>query len=176
MIRQFWDVYTAPAVNHLSSAEAFAEVKRVSATQGRKIISDRCAQTIASWWHSPASPYSTRLSTGGHVDRYATLDDFSDPTTWEAEHVPEADRQALRRLRDYLRYHQANAPSGARHCACHDCFSEIVGKAGDVCSECEEHGCDAQFSGSCDRPGAYGDPEEPPCEGCDDCIFCVPGV
>lgn len=32
-----------------------------------EMISDACAQTIASWWHSPGSPNSTMLSTMGAV-------------------------------------------------------------------------------------------------------------
>jgi hypothetical protein len=39
-------------------------------------ISDAAAQTIASWYHSPANPNSTRLSTMGQVTDDMCLDDF----------------------------------------------------------------------------------------------------
>lgn len=41
-----------------------------------ELISLECAMTIASWWHSPTSPNSTRLSTMGEVSEDASLSDF----------------------------------------------------------------------------------------------------
>lgn len=179
--RQFWNVHTAP-VAHVGTEDAL----RIAASfEGRGVvIPDGVAQTIASWWHSPQSPYSTRLSTGGHVDRYLTMDDIASDA--ERENAPEADQTALDALARYITHHQDNAPSGVRPCACHDCFDDVVGKVGELCHECTEHGCDAQFTYSCDRPNAYAEQSCDGgagcvCEGChgcedDSCLFCVPGV
>lgn len=172
--RQFWNVRTAP-VDLLHRDEAMREVERCSGASRHRIISDRCAQTIASWWHSPQSPYSTRLSTGGHVDRYATIDDFLSPEQWDGEEP--GDVLALRRLRDYLRHWQAQAPAILRSCACYDCLDLVMGKVGELCEACENEGCDAQFTYSCERGEMW--QEDDPSADCPDdctCLYCIPGA
>lgn len=158
MMRKFWPVHTAP-VRHLSTADAMAEVRAVTVAltsgQRNRVISDQCAQTIASWWHSPQSPYSTRLSTGGHVERYVDISDFLAPDLWERTCETVSDVDALRRLRDYLRHHQVTAPSGARPCACDDCPDIVYGAAGELCETCDESGCDAEFTALCEREDTY---------------------
>lgn len=144
--RKFWPVHSAP-VNHLNTAEAMLEVDR--ATAGRSVISDRCAQTIASWWHSPQSPYSTRLSTGGYVERYAAIGDFCPREEWAQ--YDQGERDALECLARYLEHYQSTAESGVRPCACDDCPDLVCGRTGELCASCADEGCDAEFSYSCER-------------------------
>jgi hypothetical protein len=67
-------VYRNPEF-HLTPGEVDYEVWEYH-TYGHH-ISDACAQTIASWWHSPASPNSTRLSTMGVVMDDTSIYDFT---------------------------------------------------------------------------------------------------
>lgn len=42
-------------------------------------------------------------------------------------------------------------------CACRDCMNVAIGKRGEaMCSDCEEHGCDASGNRECESPYAYG--------------------
>jgi hypothetical protein len=68
-------VYQNRGQYHLSSHEVEFEVWE-SMAYGH-VISDACAQTIASWWHSPRSPNSTAPSTMGAVTDDMTLSDFA---------------------------------------------------------------------------------------------------
>lgn len=178
--RQLWSVHTPGRAAHLSDTDVMREVSECE-RDSRKIISDAAAQTIASWWHSPAEPLTTGLSTAGNVDRYLTLemffDESSDPTTAAAHWVGSAQQRCLAALGAYIKHHQETAPSGARACACYDCLDTVYGVAGELCNACTEHGCDAQFTSSCERPDAYAEDEGDPCDGADDCtcIFCIPG-
>lgn len=167
--RQFWNVHTAPQ-GLMNTGPALDEVR--AAVYGDRLISDACAQTIASWWHDAAHPYTTRLSTGGHVDRYATIDDFCPESDWGTACDNQTDRDALRKLGEYLTHHQTNAPSAVRPCACHTCFDTVVGIAGELCSECADAGCDAQFAYECDRPA---EDESDECPDDCTCIYCIPG-
>lgn len=61
--------------------------------------------------------------------------------------------------------------SGYHDCPCRDCFEIAIGcnEYGDpdLCSECEEHGCDALGDEDCNAPHAYGG-------SCDDPECCDP--
>lgn len=46
--------------------------------------------------------------------------------------------------------------TGYIDCACRDCFEVAIGKPGDMCSECQEAGCDANGEHECCRDDAYG--------------------
>ena len=59
---------------HLSTDEVEFEVWEFF--RFGEMISDACAQTIASWCHSPSSPNSTALSTMGAVTDDMSISDF----------------------------------------------------------------------------------------------------
>lgn len=65
-------------------------------------ISDGVAQVIASWWHSPGRPYSTRLSTMGQVLNDMTISDFVSEAEFNA--ASEFDQDCLEALEDYIEY------------------------------------------------------------------------
>lgn len=191
MKQVFWTVYSGGRQAHLTDNDVMREVSAFEANN-RKIISDAAAQTIAAWWHSPTQPLTTGLSTKGDVDRHLTLDMFfdesTDATTTGPTWVGSAPQRCLSALGEYLTYHQTNAPSAVRPCACHTCFDTVVGIAGELCSECEDAGCDAQFAYECDRPTADESDECPAGCTCDHCvpqgdcpefctcIMCIPGA
>lgn len=52
--------------------------------------------------------------------------------------------------------------SGYVDCACRDCFDVAISSDGEpsLCSECEEHGCDAEGESECESPSAYGMSDE----------------
>ena len=64
------------------------------------VISDACAQTIASWWHSPSSPNSTALSTMGAVTDDMTISDFASQK--EYENADRTSQQELDALKAYI--------------------------------------------------------------------------
>lgn len=64
------------------------------------VISDACAQTIASYWHSPGSPNSTALSTMGAVTDDMCLSDFA--SALEFANAKEGDKQELTALQAYI--------------------------------------------------------------------------
>lgn len=163
-----WIVYDGGRQEHpetvrvLLAAQTWAESVRKYPNHPSQhvIISDAVAQTIASWWHSPAHPYSTLLSTQGKVDRYATLADFGNPDDAETED----DATALQALGAYIDSKIGTATSAAQPCACGDCFEIAIGIVGELCSECKEWGCDATDDrAECERP-------EGPC-----CVHCSDG-
>lgn len=48
--------------------------------------------------------------------------------------------------------------SGYTHCACRDCFDETISsdtRRPELCSLCEEAGCDADGDSECQRVDAY---------------------
>lgn len=65
-------------------------------------IPDSTAQAIASWWHSPAFPNSTRLSTMGQVTMDMTIHDFANEA--EFNEASEFDKDCLEALEDYIEY------------------------------------------------------------------------
>lgn len=142
---KFWDVHDGGRAEHYTSAELF---ELLAAWPGGKIITDRMAQTIAGWWASPSEPYTARLSTMGKVDRYVTVANFA--TEDEIAELSSQDRGALQALGIYLAHHQQSAPSGARPCACDECFEIAIGRIGELCELCAEHGCSATEKGSCE--------------------------
>jgi hypothetical protein len=132
---KLWTVYDGGALRHPGEAIVSATVSRWELTG--EVISDRVAQEIASWFHSPREPYSTVLSTQGKVDHYMTLDAFGDPEQFEG-----FDRACLLALGAYIADRKSTAESGYRPCACHTCMSVAIGSNGALCSGCEEWGCD----------------------------------
>ena len=68
------------------------------------VISDACAQTIASWRHSPGSPLSTVLSTMGAVTADMTIRDFASVKEYEA--TTRERQQELDALAAYLKDRQ----------------------------------------------------------------------
>jgi hypothetical protein len=94
-------------------------------------LSDAVAQTIASWWHSPAEPNSTRLSTMGIVT--ADMNFYNFATDAEYEAAAEDDRNALDALADYIMVKQVDA--GMLECA--ECY-EIAFVTNGICKECAE--------------------------------------
>lgn len=64
------------------------------------IISDECAQTIASWWHSGGSPLSTVLSTMGAVTSDMSIRDFVTEEQYDLAEL--LDRDALDALAAYI--------------------------------------------------------------------------
>lgn len=165
-IIKYWPVYEGGQQQHLP----YREVLRILRVRPESmIISDQMAQTIAAQWHSPARPYSTRLSTMGMVDLYATLEDFGT----EAECGMEADRRALRALGAYITAKQAAAPSGAYPCACDDCQDIQYGRRGELCKQCADALCDPAEHAACERDDAYGDSET--CPACGQPMDYCPG-
>jgi len=94
-------VYRNPQF-HLSSGEVDFEIWEFN-FRG-EVISDACAQTIASWWHSPGSPNSTALSTMGVVTADMELSDFANQ--YEYTHADNRDRDALDALKKYIQTKQ----------------------------------------------------------------------
>lgn len=146
MLNQY-PIYNGGQQEHYTSKELSAYLDSL---RPGKTINDRAAQTIASYWHSPNSPYSTMLSTMGIVDRYTDITDFVNPADC-TEYARELDA-----LDAYIKDKISTAPSGCRSCACDDCMDLLVGTPGDLCSLCEDEGCDAQGS-ECQRPETYQD-------------------
>jgi len=64
------------------------------------MISDACAQTIASWWHSPGSPNSTTLSTMGAVTDDMGISDFASQS--EYDNANRTNQQELDALKAYI--------------------------------------------------------------------------
>ena len=64
------------------------------------VISDACAQTIASWWHSPGSPNSTCLSTMGAVTDDMSIRDFASEREYDA--CDDQSRNELDALEKYI--------------------------------------------------------------------------
>lgn len=139
-------VHEAPIARHLSDIAVLDMV-----ATGR-IISDAAAQTIAAWWHSPAEPLSTVLSTMGKVDVRMTRETFCPDSEFAMLRMAEQD--AANALAAYIRHHIAAAPSGARPCAVSDCMETAVGIVGAVCSQCEETGCEAGETCECEDTNA----------------------
>lgn len=188
---RFFDVHVTGISELYTSAQLFGpggelEPLPVSVTDRRPnwdrgVITDRAAQTIASWWHSPDEPYSTRLSTMGRLDRYATLDNFG--TVEQCETAE--DKAALLALGRWIDARKASAESGSRPCACNTCMDTVVGVIGDVCHACTEWGCDPTDSQeecnvipdecpqgcTCDHCIPQGD-----CPEFCTCLFCIPGA
>jgi hypothetical protein len=170
MMLQLWPVYDGGQREQYTSEGLFRALSRVP---DGEIISDRMAQTIAAWHHTPGKPYSTLLSTRGIVDRYTTLADFGSPEECE---LPE-DAEALRALEKYILAKQSGAESGYRNCACHDCFEITVGTAGELCHGCANDGCDpTDARAECEREGAYGVEDAPCPDECGECVYCIPGA
>lgn len=140
--------------DHLTSEHVLMQTVRHANVAG-VIISDAEAQTIAAWWHSPAEPLSTVLSTMGQVDRRMTRETFAGDAEYAAAD-PDA-RAALDALGAYLAHHVAAAPSAVRPCACRDCFDTTVGIVGELCRHCTDAGC--EYGTDCERDDAYGQGE-----------------
>jgi hypothetical protein len=135
---------------HYMSAELFTEL---GTWPGDKPITDAMAQTIAAWWLDGRNPLSMVLATSGRVDRRMNRETFTDDATYAA--LPQGDRFALDRLVDYIEYHIAMAPSCSRPCACDDCGYLTTGIVGEMCSHCEDAGC--EYGESCNVEDAYDD-------------------
>lgn len=54
---------------------------------------------------------------------------------------------------------------GYYDCACRDCFDVYVGMPGELCNDCEAHGCDPTGESECERPHE---------DLCDGCTLCEP--
>jgi hypothetical protein len=87
---------------HLSSAEVDFEVWEFG--WHGDVISDACAQTIASWWHSPGSPLSTVLSTRGAITSDMSIRDFA--SQLEYDNCAERERNELDALEMYIETRQ----------------------------------------------------------------------
>lgn len=83
---------------HLSTDEVEFEVWEFF--RFGNVISDACAQTIASWWHSPSSPNSTVLSTMGAVTDDMSLSDFASQKEYES--ADRTNQQELDALKAYI--------------------------------------------------------------------------
>lgn len=94
-------VYRNPQF-HLSTNEVAFEVWEW--LQFGNLISDECAQTIASWWHSPGYPLSTVLSTMGAVTADMSIRDFVSERDYNAS--LERDQQELDALEMYIKDRQ----------------------------------------------------------------------
>lgn len=90
-------VYRNPQF-HLSGGEVDFEVWEW--LQYGHLISDECAQTIASWWHSPGYPLSTVLSTMGAVTSDMSIRDFATENEYNAS--DDHGREALDALAAYI--------------------------------------------------------------------------
>jgi hypothetical protein len=94
-------VYQNP-VRHPETAVVNSQV--LAWEDGGEIISDGAAQAIASWWHSPGSPNSTRLSTMGIVTDDMCIEDFADAAEYLLADFDDA--VALDALEAYILYRQ----------------------------------------------------------------------
>lgn len=75
-----------------------------------EIISDACAVTIASWWHSPGEPNSTRLSTMGQIGIETEIHNFCNAK--EYANLSDLDREEIDALEAYILVIQANYSIG----------------------------------------------------------------
>ena len=48
--------------------------------------------------------------------------------------------------------------SGYVQCGCRECMEIAIGEPGDMCTDCEDAGCEPDEE--CQAPGAYGSDEE----------------
>lgn len=86
-------------------------------------------------------------------NRKDEAEDYIKELTYGA--TTEAEHEAI--LRE--KYPHAYEPnSGYVDCACRDCFDIAIGEPGDLCSECEDAGCEPD-NGECQRDDAYGSAE-----------------
>lgn len=83
---------------HLSNDEVEFEVWEFF--RFGNVISDACAQTIAAWFHSPASPNSTVLSTMGGVTDDMDISDFASQKEYDSHNRTE--QQELDALKAYI--------------------------------------------------------------------------
>lgn len=88
-------IYDGGTRKHLTTDEVLWEVNTSD------VISDAAAQTIASWWHSPARPESTALSTSGKV--LATTDIYDFASQQDFDTADDFNKMCLRMLNEYIK-------------------------------------------------------------------------
>ncbi|WP_409238390.1 hypothetical protein [Streptomyces sp. PA5.6] len=154
-------------VSHRSSEQVAEEVEAWDDGDG-EIISDQCAQTIASWWQSPGSDgiHFAVLSTSGKVPFGLAEDCEREAENHNADKCPGEEEdgvdcvQSLKALKAYVEYIQTSGPKGAAACLC--CGQDVVGRW--LCEGCthdypgDEDECNAKtawhcFTGHCDGSG-----------------------
>ena len=126
-MNEFTVLYNAGSLSHPYADEIAVEIQEFMSSG--KIISDACAQAIASWWHSAGSPNSTRLSTMGKVGIETTISDFcheSDYQVYSDEAISE-----LRALEAYILVIQANKRRE---------IDSLEIQEGDILEDCPEDG------------------------------------
>jgi len=108
-MNEFTSLYNAGPLRHPYVDEVAAQVEEFK--DWGVIISDAVAQAIASWWHSPGYPNSTRLSTMGMVGVETSISDFCTPAEYSADWTSQTDRDEIDALEAYILVIQANAGS-----------------------------------------------------------------
>lgn len=109
-MNDFTPIYNAGFLSQPYTEEITAEVREFKSSG--KILSDAAAQAIASWWHSPASPNSTRLSTMGMVGTETEVSDFCTESEYVSDYRTNSERDEIDALEAYILIIQANYPLG----------------------------------------------------------------
>lgn len=108
-------IYDAGRLTHASSTEVRAYITKLDAFNAsvaqddRVEISDRMAQTIASWWQSAYGESATLATRGQVTDTMVLLCDFVSPDDYRT--AQPIDRLCL----DYLGTYITTKQHGARH-------------------------------------------------------------
>lgn len=126
-MNEFTLLYNAGSLSHPYADEIAVEIQEFR--RNGKIISDASAQAIASWWHSPSSPNSTRLSTMGKVGIETEIIDFCLPSEYEDSHTVQ--RWEIDALEAYIRVIQANKRRE---------IDSLEIQEGDILEDCPEDG------------------------------------
>lgn len=128
-MNEFTVLYNAGFLSHPYVDEIAVEVQEFKSSG--KIISDASAQAIASWWHSPAHPNSTRLSTMGIVGIETEITDFCTSAEYNSDYRLESERDEVDALHAYILVIQASKRQEKD-------ASEI--QEGDILADCPEDG------------------------------------
>lgn len=126
-------IYDGETRKHLTTDEVLWEVNTSD------VISDAAAQTIASWWHSPARPESTALSTSGKV--LATTDIYDFASQKEFANADDFNKMCLRMLNEYIKDRKRGYLSMHPN-KCPECFiwatnGELRSENGKQFTECQ---------------------------------------
>lgn len=128
-MNEFTVLHNAGFLSHPYVDEIAVEVQEFK--RSGKVISDASAQAIASWWHSPSSPNSTRLSTMGMVGIETSISDFCTESEYVSDYRLNSERNEVDALEAYILVIQANKRREID-------ASDI--REGDILADCPEDG------------------------------------
>lgn len=128
-MNEFTVLHNAGFLSHPYVDEIAVEVQEFKSSG--KVISDASAQAIASWWHSPGSPNSTRLSTMGMVGIETSISDFCTESEYVSDYRLNSERDEVDALEAYILVIQANKRRE---------IDSLEIQEGDILEDCPEDG------------------------------------